>query len=238
MAKVNGKVVGKENADGTTTVKVAKGAKVVTSNGKVATGGKIVDTVASSTKAKAVTKKSKEIFDELDDLWEDDEDFVDVDNYATETEEEAAPNVFIYVSRDGIMGNVKEDNFQIIDTSGLDEEEIYQISSADPDERAALAESLRTPVGALFASKHWFNDSGDYGAMKDVRIVDGEELTKSEMRELMDSEDPFAEAANHDSGAFSFRSAVATVKKGKRSNVTDDFLDDAMIEEGTSYRIE
>jgi hypothetical protein len=236
MAKVNGKVVGKENADGTTTVKVAKGAKVVTSNGKVATGGKIVDTVASSAKVKAATKKSKEIFDELDEIWEDDEDFTDVDDYNNDADvdEEPANKGFIYVTREGIVGNVHEDGFQIIDTSGLYEDDIYQLASADPDDRAALADSLRGK-NPVFASRHWFNDTGDVGEMKDVRVVDGSELSKSEMRELLDSEDPFYEAESYDSGTFSFKTAVARIKKGARSNSTDDFLDDDMIEEGTSY---
>lgn len=228
------KVVGKENPDGTTTVKVKKGAKVVTGNGKVATGGKIVDTLPSKTKTRAATKKSKEIFDELDEMWEDD-DFVDSGYDDVAIDEEKANQVYLYVSRDGIIGNVQDDNLQIIDTSGITDEDIFKIANADPEDRAEVAASLRDPRGAFFASKHWFNDTGDFGEMKDLRIVDGGELTKSEMRDLMDAEDPFDEAGNYDSGAFDFRSALVSVKKGKRANATDDFLDDDMITEGTSY---
>lgn len=235
------KVVGKENPDGTTTVKVKKGAKVVTGNGKVATGGKIVDTLPSKTKTRAATKKSKEIFDEIDEMWDDEEDFSLDSGYDSDSDsidEEPANKVFLYVTRDGIIGNVHDDNLQIIDTSGIADEDIYQIANAEPEDRAEKAAELRDPRGAVFASKHWFNDTGDFGVMKDLRIVDGGELTKSEMRDLMDAEDPFDEARNYDSGAFDFRSAMVSVKKGSRSNSTDDFLDDDMIIEGTSYRLD
>lgn len=230
------KVVGKENSDGTTTVKVAKGAKVVTTNGKVAKGGAIVDTLPSKAKTKAAAKKSKEIFDEIDELWEDDAvDFNESEAYGAD--DEPANKVFLYVTRDGIIGNVQDDHLQILDTAGIAEEDIYQIANADPDDRAKLAEELRDARGIIFASKHWFNDTGDFGSMQDIRIVDGGDLTKSEMRDLMDAEDPFQEAQNYDGGSFNFKSAMISIKKGNRSNSTDDFLDDDMIEEGTSYKI-
>lgn len=232
------KVEKKENADGTTTVKVKKGAKVTTKNGKTAKGGQFLGTLPSPAKTRAASKKSKQVADEIDDIWEDelDEDFSDVDSYDS-SDEEPANKVFLYVTKEGIIGSVTDDNLQIIDTSGVDESDIYRIASTDPDRRAELADELRDTRRAVFASKHWFNDTGDYGTLKDIRIVDGGELTKSEMRALMDAEDPYAEAQHYDSGTFNFASAMKSVRKGVRSNSEDDFLDDDMIIEGTSYSI-
>lgn len=229
------KVTAKENANGTTTVKVAKGAKVTTSTGKVAKGGQIVDTVQSSKQAKKAVKDNKKIFDEFDDEFED--DFEDFDNSIDEMleDEAAAPNTHLYVTKDGIIGNVIEDGLQIIDTSGIDEDGLDELADTPADEREELANEIRSTRGGFVSTKHYFNDSGDFGSVKSLRIIDGGLLTKSEMSSLIDSSDPFSEANNHDTSGFNIVSALRQVKANGHSGSADDLLNDTLIEEGTSY---
>lgn len=229
------KITAKENPNGTTTVKVAKGAKVKTSTGKTAKGGQIIDTVKSSRQASKAVKNNKKIFDEFDDEFED--DFDNIDNSIDELldDEVAAPNTHLYVTKEGLIGNVIDDNLQIIDTSGIDEYGIDELADASADEREELADELRSKRGGFVATKHYFNDSGDFGSVKNLKIIDGGLLTKSEMSSLLDSEDPFTEAGTHDTSGFNIVSALRQMKIKGHSNTADDLLNDELVSEGTSY---
>lgn len=229
------KITAKENANGTTTVKVAKGAKVTTSTGKVAKGGQIIDTVKSSRQAKKVVKESKKVFDEFDDDLDD--DFEDFDSNIDEMldDEAAAPNTHLYITKDGIIGNVIDDGLQIVDTSGIDEEGIEELADSPADEREELANELRSIRGGYVSTKHYFNDSGDFGSVKNLKIIDGGALTKSEMSNLIDSEDPFSESNNYDTSGFNIVSALRQVKQKGHAGTADDLLNDELIIEGTSY---
>jgi hypothetical protein len=230
------KIVGKENPNGTTTVKVAKGEKVVTRSGKVATGGKIVDTVKSSKQVKAAKKKSDDIFSEFDDVWEEDVDVSFDEDYDSDNANEQLLKTQIYISKEGIIGNVYEDELQIFDTSGLDDSEIYQIANEDPEKREQLVAKLVNPKASFYSTKHWFNNTGDCGLVKELRIVETEELSKSELREIMDSEDPYAESEVYDTGAYNLTSALNYVRKNGSSGTESEISEVEMINQGYSYK--
>lgn len=231
------KIVGKENANGTTTVKVAKGEKLVTRTGKVATGGKIVDTVKSSKQVKAAKKKSSDIFSEFDDVWEEDVDLADFnEDYDAVSPAEQVLKTQLYISKDGIVGNVYEDELQIFDTSGLDDSEIYQIANEDPEKREQLVSRLVNPKASFYSTKHWFNNTGDFGLVKELRIIETEELSKSELREIMDSEDPYAESEVYDTGAYNLASALNYVRKNTSSGTETEAAETDLISKGYSYK--
>lgn len=233
--KLTKDLVGTVNADGTITAKVAKGKSVTTGTGKTVAGGKFAGTIASPTKAKATKAKSKKIVDEIDD-WDDlEDDGFDPEEVDSIIDDEPATTAHLYVTKDGIIGNVSEDGLQIIDTSGIDEDGLYELADAPADEREELADSLRSGRGYV-ATKHYFNDSGDYGLTRDLRVVDGSELTKSEMSSLLDSSDPYAESKNYDSSGYNIVSVIRQMKSQPHSGSQDDLLDDELVEEGTSYR--
>lgn len=232
--KVTKDLVGKVNPDGTITTKVAKGKTVKTAGGASLSGGKFAGTVASTAKVKSTAKHNKKIVDEIEDWDELDEDFND-DSIETIVEDDTASDVHIYVTKDGIVGNVLDDGLQIIDTSGIHEDDLEEIADAYPEDRVELANSLR--AGRSYVpTKHYFNDSGDYGSVRDLKIVDCKELTKSEMNDLLDSDDPYSEASNYDSSGYNIVSVLRQVRKQPHNGNQDDVLDDEMIEEGTSYR--
>ena len=232
--KVTKDLVGTVNADGTITTKVAKGKTVTTGSGKTVAGGKFAGTIASPAKAKATKAKSKKIVDELDEWYDDDENY-DIDDVESIIDEEPATSAHLYVTKDGVLGNVVEDGLQIIDTSGIDESGLEELADAYADEREELADSLRQGR-AYIPTKHYFNDSGDYGAVRDLKIVDGSELSKSEMSSLLDSSNPFAEADKYDASGYGIVAVINNLRNKPHSGSQDDFLDDEMIIEGTSYR--
>lgn len=232
--KVTKDLVGKVNPDGTITTKVAKGKTVKTANGSTLAGGKFAGTVASTSKVKATSKRNQKIVDELED-WDDFEDDFDVDTVDTVIDEEPVADVHLYVTKDGIVGNVLDDGLQIIDTSGIHEDDLEELADAPADEREELADALRSGR-AYIPTKHYFNDSGDYGSVRDLKIVDCKELTKSEMNSLLDSDNPYSEASNYDSSGYNIVSVLRQVRNTPHNGNQDDLLDDDMIEEGTSYR--
>lgn len=232
--KLTKDLVGTVNADGTITAKVAKGKKVTTGTGKTVAGGKFAGTIASPTKAKTTRSKAKKIVDELED-WDDLDDAFDPEDVDSIIDDEPATTAHLYVTKDGIIGNVSDDGLQIIDTSGIDEDGLEELADTPADEREELADALRAGR-AYTATKHYFNDSGDFGSVRDLRIVNGSELTKSEMNSLLDSSNPYAEAQNYDTSGYNIVAVIRQMKGQPHSGSQDDILDDEMVEEGTSYR--
>lgn len=233
--KLTKDLVGTVNADGTITAKVAKGKTVTTGAGKTVTGGKFAGTIASPTKAKTAKAKSKKIVDEIEE-WDDlDDDAFDPEDVDAIIDDEPATTAHLYVTKDGILGNVLEDGLQIIDTSGIDEDGLEELADTPADEREELAEALRVGRGYT-ATKHYFNDSGDFGSVRDLRVIDGAELTKGEMSSLLDSSNPYDEARSYDSSGYSIVSVIRQLKNKPHSGSEDDLLDDELVEEGTSYR--
>ena len=234
--KLTKDLVGTVNADGTITAKVAKGKAITTGTGKTVSGGKFAGTIASPTKAKTTRAKSKKIVDEIED-WDDDfdDEAFDPEDVDSIIDDEPATNAHLYITKDGIIGNVLEDGLQIVDTSGIDEEGLYELADSSSEEREDLAESLRSGRGYV-ATKHYFNDSGDYGSVRELRIIDGSELTKSEMSSLLDSANPYNEAAGYDTSSYNIVAVIRQLKNKPHSGSEDDLLDDEMVEEGTSYR--
>ena len=233
--KLTKDLVGSVNADGTITAKVAAGKTVTTGAGKTVTGGKFAGTIASPTKAKATKARNKKIVDEIDDWYDLEDEEFDVDNIDAIIDEEPATTAHLYVTKDGIIGNVLEDGLQIIDTTGINEAGLDELADASSEDREELADALRSNR-AYEPTKHYFNDSGDYGSARNLRIIDGAELSKGEMNSLLDSSNPYAEAGNYDSSGYNIVSVIRQSRNQNHSGSKDDLLDDEMIEEGTSYR--
>lgn len=232
--KLTKDLVGTVNADGIITAKVAKGKTVTTGAGKTVSGGKFAGTIASPTKAKASRNKAKKIVDELED-WDDLDESFDPEDVDSIIDDEPATTAHLYVTKDGIIGNVLDDGLQIIDTSGIDNDGLEELADAGAEEREELADALR--VGRAYnATRHYFNDSGDFGSVRDLKIVDGSQLTKGEMNSLLDSSNPYQEAQNYDTSGYNIVSVIRQMRTQPHSGSQDDILDDEMIEEGTSYR--
>lgn len=233
--KLTKDLIGTVNADGTITAKVAKGKTVTTSTGKTVAGGKFAGTVASPTKAKTAKAKAKKVVDEIDDWDEFDDDAFDPEDVDAIIDDEPATTAHLYITKDGIVGNVLEDGLQIIDTSNISEEDLDELADAPADEREDLADALRQGRGYT-ATRHYFNDSGEYGPVSNLRVIDGAELTKSEMSSLLDSADPYSESKNYDNSGYNIVSVIRQMKTQPHSGSQDDLLDDEMVSEGTSYR--
>jgi len=234
--KTVGDFIVTDNSNGTKTVQVAAGKTKVTSTGKTAKGGNLVGTVMSVKGSKAVKAKNKEVFDDFEDMDWDGEDFEnDYENESIPSDEELADVVeaHLYITRDGIIGDSEADGLQLIDTTGIDESGLDELSSADIADREELAKSLRNSRG--FSSKHYFNNTGDYGHVRDLKIIASGDLTRSELKSLHGSSDPFREADNYDTAAFSVLSANRKVNRYGHSGTVDDLSNDELISEGVSY---
>jgi hypothetical protein len=204
------KLVKKENPDGTSTVKVAKGSTVKTSTGKTATGGKIVGKLP---KAKERMQVDLNDFNDDEEIlsWDDDDvDFSDDSNYDELLEEESTDAVtdYIYVTKDGIVGNVNYDKLQIIDTTGIDEDGLTDLSYASFSEREDLANELRSSR-SFVDSKHYFNDTGEYGDVRGLKVLKTSDLTKSELNKIYASDNPFAEADNYENSGYNVLTAAS-----------------------------
>lgn len=222
------KLVKSENPDGTSTVKVAKGGKVKTVAGKTATGGKIVGKLPKKT-----TKKPAQVEDfdiDSEELSWDEELFdetVNYDDLLEDTVEEPTVMVdYIYVTRDGIVGSVNYDKLQIVDTTGVDEDGLNDLSYASFNEREQLAAQLRNSKNT--PSKHYFNDTGEYGKVKDLKVLNTADLTKSELNKIYSAGDPFVEADNYENSNYKVLTANAYFN--------DDYvLQDELVNKGLSY---
>lgn len=235
-AKTVGNVTVTTSANGVQKVKVAAGKTVKTATGKVAKGGAIVDNIASPKLIKATKAKNKEIFDEFEeDDFEEGSFENDYDDTSIPSESDVTDVVEtrLYVTRDGIVGDVDGDGLLIVDTTGIDEEGLYELSMADADEIYSLAESLREP--RAISSKHYFNNTGDYGHVRDLKILASGDLTRSELASIHNASDPFDEADNYDTSSFTVLSASRNVARNGHSGSFDDFNNDELIAQGVSY---
>ena len=218
------KLVKSENPDGTSTIKVGKGGKVVTSSGKTATGGKIVGKLPKTkTPADMPDLDVEEYGDVFDDVWVEDsvDDYDDILN----PEDENISEEYIYVTRDGVVGDAAYDKLQIVDTTGVSEDDLGDLAYADYDEREELAETLRKRNAV--PTQHYFNSTGEYGLVRDLKILNTADLTKSELNKIYSSSDPFDEAENHDTHPHTVL--------GKSNGNHDVKRNNGFILNGTSY---
>lgn len=194
------KLVKKENPDGTSTVKVAKGSSVLTNSGKTATGGKIVGKLPKTGNKKAIEVND---FDVDEDILSWDDDVFDEElNYDEILDDDEPQESFdyIYVTRDGVVGNVNYDKLQIIDTTGIDEDGLIDLSYASFAEREDLAAEFRHARGV--PSTHYFNDTGEFGDVRGLKVLKTSDLTKSELNKIYSADDPFVEADNYDNSSY------------------------------------
>jgi hypothetical protein len=200
MELIMAKLVKKENPDGTSTVKVAKGSSVLTTTGKTATGGKIVGKLPKTSNKKPIEVNDFDVDEEV--LSWDDDVFDEESNYDEILNDDEPQESFdyIYVTRDGIVGNVNYDKLQIIDTTGVNEDGLTDLSYASFTEREDLAAELRNTRGA--PSTHYFNDTGEFGDVRGLKILKTSDLTKSELNKIYSAEDPFVEADNYDNSSY------------------------------------
>lgn len=219
------KLVKSENPDGTSTIKVGKGAKVVTSSGKTATGGKIVGKLPKTkTPVDMPDLDVEEYGDVFDDVWV--EDNVDeYDEILNSEDETVGSEEYIYVTRDGIVGDASYDKLQIIDTTGISEEDLADLAYAEYDEREEMADSMRSR--SAVPTQHYFNSTGEYGNIRDLKILNTADLTKSELNKIYASSDPFDEADNHDTHPYTVL--------GKTNGNNDVKRNNGFILNGTSY---
>lgn len=220
------KLVKKENVDGTSTVKVAKGGSMKTSTGKTATGGKIVGKLPKTGNKKPIGVNDFDVDDEV--LSWDDDVFDDESNYDEILNDDEPQESFdyIYVTRDGIVGNVNYDKLHILDTTGIDEDGLTDLSYASFSERESLAEELRNPRG--MPSTHYFNDTGEFGEVRGLKILKTADLTKSELNKIYSSDDPYGEADNYDNSSYMVLSSASYFNN-------DLVLQDEMNSKGLSY---
>jgi len=190
------RLVKTDNPDGTATVKVAKGSKAKTSSGKTAKGGKIVGKLPR--KKPQVEEFSLDVDDEELDSWDETADYDEL--LEEDTDDSTKEGEYIYVTSDGIVGDVSYDGLQIINTSGISEEGIIELADAYPDEREELAEQLRG--SALYDSKHYFNNTGEYGPVRGLKLLNLKDLTKSELNRIYASDEPFSEADNYETQSY------------------------------------
>lgn len=215
------KLVKSENPDGTATVKVAKGSKTVTSKGKTATGGKIVG---------KLPKKRPQVEDLDLGLDLEDEDFTtpldeDVSHYDEILDTKpATKNSHIYVTADGIVGDVEYDSLQIIDTTGLNEDALNDLAYVSREERESLADSLR--VKSPYMSQHYFNSTGEYGPVEQLKILNTSDLTKSELNRIYSSDEPFYEVNNYE---------VQSYKVLTSENSRDDVRNNTLMSKSLTY---
>lgn len=222
------KLVKSENPDGTSTIKVGKGGKVVTSSGKTATGGKIVGKLPKpKAPADLPDLDVEEYGDAFDESW-DDED-IDVseeyDDMLTEDDEYNTTEEYIYVTRDGIIGDAAYDKLQIVDTTGISEDDLADLAYADYDEREEMASAMRRKNS--IPTKHYFNSTGEYGNIRGLKILNTADLTKSELNKIYAASDPFDEADNHDNHPYT------VLKKNNTNN--DVSRARKFVSNGTSY---